>query len=126
VVLHPEVSQEKYLWLDTEGARADCTRTGLSERGSCGGEKLDVRPYARAVVDSTEVFGFWGGGVYQWQECHCDSAQFIDRAKTFVGQNFWAREYYVSTVGRYEAQIREEIIEKQKKDKRLDQLNMFK
>jgi putative transposase len=79
-----------------------------------------------SVVLHLEVFGFWGGGVYQWQGCHCDSAQFIDRAKNFVGQNFWAREYYVSTVGRDEAQIREEIIEKQKRDKRLDRLNMFK
>src|SRR5712692_6993078 len=30
---------------------------------------------------------------------------YMDRAKNFVGQNFWARGYYVSTVGRDEAQI---------------------
>src|SRR5262245_43464773 len=35
--------------------------------------------------------------------------RFMDRAKNFVGQNFWARGYYVSTVGRDEAQIREYI-----------------
>ena len=51
---------------------------------------------------------------------------YMDRAKNFVGQNFWARGYYVSTVGREEAQIREYIREQEKEDQRLDQLNMFK
>src|SRR4029077_5366562 len=51
---------------------------------------------------------------------------YMDRAKNFVGQNFWARGYYVSTVGRDEAQIREYIRAQEKEDQRLDQLNMFK
>jgi putative transposase len=50
---------------------------------------------------------------------------FMDRAKNFVGQNFWARGYYVSTVGRDEAQIREYIREQEKEDKRLEQLKIF-
>jgi putative transposase len=50
---------------------------------------------------------------------------YMDRAKNFVGQNFWARGYYVSTVGRDEAQIREYIREQEKEDKRLDQLKIF-
>ena len=51
--------------------------------------------------------------------------RFMDRAKNFVGQNFWARGYYVSTVGRDEAQIREYIKEQEKEDKRLEQLKIF-
>jgi putative transposase len=51
--------------------------------------------------------------------------RFMDRAKNFVGQNFWARGYYVSTVGRDEEQIRNYIREQEKEDKRLDQLKMF-
>ena len=51
--------------------------------------------------------------------------RFMDRAKNFVGQNFWARGYYVSTVGRDEEQIREYIREQEKEDKRLDQLKIF-
>ena len=50
---------------------------------------------------------------------------FMDRAKNFVGQNFWARGYYVSTVGRDEEQIRNYIRQQEKEDKRLDQLKMF-
>jgi putative transposase len=32
---------------------------------------------------------------------------YMDRAKNFVGQNSWARGYYVSTVGGDEGTIRE-------------------
>jgi putative transposase len=41
-------------------------------------------------------------------------------------QNFWARGYMVSTVGRDEAVIREYIRNQEQEDKRLDQLNMWK
>lgn len=51
--------------------------------------------------------------------------RFMDRAKNFVGQHFWARGYYVSTVGRDEAEIRQYIREQEKEDRRLDQLKMF-
>ena len=51
--------------------------------------------------------------------------RFMDRKKNFVGLNFWARGYYVSTVGRDEAQVRQYIREQDKEDRRLDQLKMF-
>ena len=51
--------------------------------------------------------------------------RFMDRTRNFVGLNFWARGYYVSTVGRDEAQVRQYIREQEKEDRRLDQLKMF-
>jgi putative transposase len=51
---------------------------------------------------------------------------FMGKTKNFVGQNFWARGYFVSTVGRDEDQIRQYIRNQEKEDKRLDQLNLFK
>ena len=45
--------------------------------------------------------------------------------KNFTGQHFWARGYYVSTVGRDEATIREYIRRQDQEDRRIDQLNMF-
>ena len=47
------------------------------------------------------------------------------RKKNFVGQQFWARGYYVSTVGRDEKTIREYIRAQEQEDKRVDQLTMF-
>ena len=46
------------------------------------------------------------------------------RKRNFVGQHFWAREYYVSTVGRDEQVIREYIRTQEKEDARQDQLEL--
>ena len=48
-----------------------------------------------------------------------------ERKQNFTGQHFWARGYFVSTVRRDEAQIREYIRNQETEDKRLDQLKMW-
>ena len=48
------------------------------------------------------------------------------RERNFVGEQFWARGYFVSTVGRDEAAIRRYIQEQEAEDKRLEQLKLFK
>ena len=50
---------------------------------------------------------------------------YLGRRKNFVGQHFWARGYYVSTVGMDEEAIRAYIKAQEKEDRRLDQLNLF-
>ena len=49
-----------------------------------------------------------------------------ERKRSFVGQHFWARGYFVSTVGRDEAMIREYIRHQEQEDHRLDQLNLWR
>lgn len=46
------------------------------------------------------------------------------RRRNFVGQHFWARGYWVSTVGRDEGAVRRYIHEQEKEDKRLEQLEL--
>ncbi len=48
--------------------------------------------------------------------------EFADRPRNFVGQHFWARGYFVSTVGRDEPVIREYIQQQEREDRRLDRL----
>jgi len=48
-----------------------------------------------------------------------------ERRRNFVGQSFWARGYFVSTVGRDESMIRQYIQDQEKEDQRLDQLNLW-
>ena len=48
-----------------------------------------------------------------------------ERKRNFVGQNFWARGYFVSTVGRDEAMIREYIRHQEKVDERLEQMKLW-
>ncbi len=47
-----------------------------------------------------------------------------ERKRNFVGQYFWARGFYVSTVGRDEAKVREYIRRQEAEDQRLDQLKL--
>jgi putative transposase len=48
------------------------------------------------------------------------------RSRNFTGQHFWARGYWVSTVGRDEEAIRQYIREQEHEDRRLDHtLNLF-
>jgi putative transposase len=47
---------------------------------------------------------------------------YMGKRQNFVGQHFWARGYFVSTVGRDEATVREYIRKQEKEDERLDQL----
>lgn len=49
-----------------------------------------------------------------------------ERKQNFVGQHFWARGYFVSTVGRDEGVIREYIRQQEEADTRLDQMNLWR
>jgi putative transposase len=49
-----------------------------------------------------------------------------ERERNFVGQHFWARGFFVSTVGRDEAVIREYIKKQEKEDERQDQLVLWR
>jgi len=49
-----------------------------------------------------------------------------ERKRNFVGQHFWARGFWVSTVSRDEAVIGEYIRKQEEEDKRIDQMNLWR
>ena len=49
-----------------------------------------------------------------------------ERKRNYAGQSFWARGYFVSTVGRDEEVIRNYIRHQEKEDERLEQLGLWK
>ena len=51
---------------------------------------------------------------------------FMNRRKNFMGENFWARGYYVSTAGKDEEVVRRYIIQQEAADRRVDQLQLFR
>jgi putative transposase len=51
---------------------------------------------------------------------------YLGHRKNFTGEQFWARGYHVSTVGRDEEAVREYIKTQEAEDRRLEQLNLFK
>ena len=64
-------------------------------------------PHPHVPGDSSEILGIDHPGVFEGQECH-DHVREI-QSKNFKGHSFWARGYYVSTVGVDEAKIRKYI-----------------
>ncbi len=50
---------------------------------------------------------------------------YLGRKKNYVGQHFWARGYFASTVGRDEQVIREYIRHQEAEDRRIDQLQLM-
>ena len=49
-----------------------------------------------------------------------------ERKRNFVGQHFWARGFFVNTVGRDEDAIRAYIRNQEREDQRLEQLNLWR
>jgi putative transposase len=49
-----------------------------------------------------------------------------ERKRSFVDQHFWARGFFVSTIGRDEQAVRDYIKNQEEEDKRLDQLNLWR
>ena len=63
--VHSEVSQEKHLWVGQEGTGSDYPGISTAEGEQSGGGASDGGSCSYAVVDTTEVLGIGGGGVYQ-------------------------------------------------------------
>ena len=51
---------------------------------------------------------------------------YSEKQRNFTGQHFWARGYFVSTVGRDEKTIRDYIRKQETDDARMDQMNLFR
>jgi putative transposase len=67
----------------------------------------------------SQVVGYMKGKSAIWV------ARATGRSRNFVGQNFWARGYCVSTIGLDEEAIREYVRSQEEADKKLDQMKMF-
>ena len=49
-----------------------------------------------------------------------------EKKRNFVGQHFWARGYFVSTVGRDQEVIREYIRKQEEEDRHLEQMKLWR
>ena len=65
-------------------------------------------------------------GFLKGKSAICIARNFLGKRKNFTGQSFWARGYFVSTVGSDEATIKEYIQKQEVEDKRVEQLEIFR
>ena len=86
------------------------------DAGSCAHDDFDPTKYA-----ASQVIGYVKGK----SAIHL-ARVYGERRRNFVGQHFWARGYFVSTMGRDEAAMREYIKSQEKEDQRLEQLNLWR
>ena len=123
--IHPKVSQESiYGWVRKE--LGPIIRDLAQQKESVVEEGHLMADHVHMLLSIPPKYSVSGVvGFIKGKSAIAIARNFMDRAKNFVGQNFWARGYYVSTVGRDEAQIREYIREQEKEDKRLEQLKIF-
>jgi len=100
---------------------------GLAEQRECRVEEGHLMPDHVHMLLSippkdavSQVIGFIKGK----SAIHI-ARTYMGRRRNFTGQHFWARGYYVSTVGRDEATIRAYIQKQEAEDKRLDQMGLW-
>ncbi len=68
----------------------------------------------------SKIIGFIKGKSSIWI-----AQNIANKKQNFVGHKFWARGYYVSTIGADERTVRAYIQNQEKEDKRLDALSLF-
>ncbi len=102
-----------------------------------GGRKTDAHmDYPFWPVDEPQLVSAWipfddvrhGGGVMGYVKGKSAirmARDFMGRHKSFKGYHFWARGYFVSTVGIDEETIRQYIRNQEENDKKLDQQKLF-
>ena len=81
--------------------------------------ELAIQRESEVIEGQLVVVGYIKGKSAMWV------ARTMGRTRNFMGQNFWARGYCVSTTGLDEEMIREYIRTQEEMDKKLDQLKMF-
>ncbi len=95
-------------------------------RKSCRGGAFDARSRAYDVsippkYAVSQVVGFIKGK----SAIHL-ARVYGEKKRNFVGQHFWARGYFVSTVGRDEQVIRNYIRNQEKEGQRIEQLGLWR
>ncbi len=84
------------------------------------------RPCPCADINSTEILSCPGGWLYKGKSAIHIARTYLGQKKNYGGMNFWARGYFVSTVGTDEDVVRKYIREQEKEDNRLEQQSLFK
>ena len=124
--IHPEIQKEKFV----QGIEAEI-RSGISRVGETQGlrnrggswmvDHVHMMISIPPKYSVSQVIGYIKGK----SAIHI-ARTYQDRKRNFVGQHFWARGYYVSTVGRDEDVVREYIRNQENEDIRVDQLDLLK
>jgi putative transposase len=122
--VYAEVPQEAAVWAN-QAALGQCIPRACPAHKECRIEEGHLMPDHVHMLISippkysvSEVIGYLKGKSSIW------IAQNVERKlRNFLGHKFWARGYFVSTIGRDEEMIRAYIRNQEVADKQLDSCN---
>src|SRR5262249_39420244 len=124
--VHSQVPQEDAVCGIETTSRGGVPQAGPAKGKPHRGRSSDAGPCPHDDLHSTKIRRFAGDRLYQGKSAIHLALVYGERKRNFEGQHFWARGYFVSTVGRDEAVIREYIRKQEQEDARLEQLNMWR
>jgi putative transposase len=114
--LYKELRQHLGLMLKNLATQKDCTIL----EGHLMADHVHILISIPPKHSVSQIVGFMKG-----KSAIAIARTFMGRKQNFTGQHFWARSYYVSTVGKDEQAVRNYIQHQESEDKRVDQLNLF-
>jgi REP-associated tyrosine transposase len=123
--VHPEISK-KALYGALRQQLGEVLKQLAMQRGSRIEEGHLLRDHVHMLVSIppkysvSQVVGYMKGK----SAIHI-ARTFMGKPRNFTGESFWARGYFVSTVGRDEKEIREYLQKQEQEDQRIDQLTLF-
>ena len=122
--VYAEVPQEAVVRESKATVRPGVSRSGAAEGVPDRGRPSDAgsRPYVdidTSKYSVAQIIGYMKGKSSIW------IAQNVERKmRNFLGHKFWARGYFVTTVGRDEEMIRAYIRNQELADRQLDQFEL--
>ena len=121
--LHPEVSEEGDLRVAAPASRRGRElarqRESEVEEGHLLADHVHMLVSIPPKYSVAQVIGYMKGK----SAIHI-AREFAGRSRSFIGQHFWARGYFVSTLGRDERAIRAYIRAQEQEDRRQEQLRL--
>ena len=90
------------------------------EEGHLAGDHVHRMASIPPKYSVASIVGFLKGKSAIWI-----ARNYAEATRGFIGKSFWARGYFVSTVGRDEEVIRNYIRRQESEDRRIDQLGML-
>src|SRR5258708_3509274 len=124
--LHSQMPQKNDLWRIAATSGRGVPQAGATERepdrgGSSSRGSVHMLISIPPKYAVSQVVGFIKGK----SAIHL-ARVYGEKKRSFVGQHFWARGYFVSTVGRDQELIREYIKKQEAEDTRMEQLNLWR
>ena len=123
--VHPEISQEGVVRCSSPTTGRSAQAVGNAARKPDRRRATHARPCAYAGIDSAKYSVSQVVGYMKGKSAIHIARTFMGKPRNFTGESFWARGYFVSTVGRDEKEIREYIQKQEQEDQRIDQLTLF-